>query len=394
MGAIFKKDDLVIFDNGKEKIQGVVAWVDGNKNRPIRVMFKNGSTRSYTLDGRACKSTSITLFLDPKENQDTVEKEDKTPKFEKGDLVVRQRNSLGYIDKGLVVEVKEYGEYPVIVEFENGSSGTFSKEGKQYKNQDIVLFLEEIKTKAVQEVVFKVGDPVTWIDDNSTKNGFVQDVCKSHKYPIIVDFDGNTQSFTKDGRFVDSLVIVLFHRDIKPIFKKGDDVVYQESEGTLRHGVVYYVDEDGRSFPVEVKFNGYRNRNISRKLSFTEDGRYTINGDQKLFLTKDHKLFKMKEASKKVKKIKESLKESEDSKKEYDHVSAPHYRQSPIEAIDIFEKVYGAEMTAMWCEITALKYRLRLGHKPTSLVEDDLKKEKWYLDKREELLNKIPQPVN
>lgn len=267
--------------------------------------------------------------------------------------------------------------------------------GKE-KLQDIILFLEEIETKNVQEVVFKVGDTVTWTRGNiGDLEGIVVNVNHFIKmFPILVKFDdGETRCFTKDGRRSHFEKICLLHREvkkIKPIFKKGDDVIYQESKGALLYGVVCYVDEDGRPFPIEVELNGYNRK----KLSFTEDGRFSLNGEQKLFLTKDHKLFKMKEASNKIEKLKESLNKSEDSKKEYDHVRAPHYRQSPIEAIDIFEKVYGAEMTAMWCEITALKYRLRLGHKPTSPIEDDIKKEKWYLDKREELLKKVPQPVN
>ena len=275
------------------------------------------------------------------------------------------------------------------------------------------------------EKVFKKGDSVKHyhkgtnkiligkvIDDNY--NPYKNKEIDSCVFPIRVEFINYSTplTFTADGRFLEDEEPTLTKTE--PMFNKGDDVVFLESEGTYLHGVVCYVDEDGRSFPIEVELNGFGRQ----KLSFTADGRYRSTDDQKLFLTKDCKVFKMKEASKKVSEFKESLILSEPKiiidenrsldeekvwthtisskdlvKNEYDHVSAPHYRKSPIEAIEIFENLYGTEKTALWCEITALKYRLRLGHKPTSPIEDDLKKEKWYLEKREELLKKIPKSV-
>lgn len=81
----------------------------------------------------------------------------------------------------------------------------------------------------------------------------------------------------------------------------------------------------------------------------------------------------------------------EDSKEEehYEMVNSPkHYNQYGMEVIDVIEKVFGKENTAMWCEITAFKYRMRMGLKPDNSVEQDLAKEKWYLDKAEELRRK------
>jgi hypothetical protein len=69
----------------------------------------------------------------------------------------------------------------------------------------------------------------------------------------------------------------------------------------------------------------------------------------------------------------------------YDEVGAPHYRQQPIETIELMRRVYGRKKTADWCEITAFKYRMRIGHKPTTTMENDLKKEQWYLNKAKEL---------
>lgn len=79
----------------------------------------------------------------------------------------------------------------------------------------------------------------------------------------------------------------------------------------------------------------------------------------------------------------------------YEHVNHPsHYNNYSVEVIDMFERVYGVEATALWCEMTALKYRMRMGTKPDNSIEQDLKKEKWYLDKKQELLKKIKTVSN
>lgn len=47
--------------------------------------------------------------------------------------------------------------------------------------------------------------------------------------------------------------------------------------------------------------------------------------------------------------------------------------------------IWGKEKVADWCEITAFKYRMRMGTKPNNSIEQDLKKEQWYLNKAKEL---------
>ena len=74
----------------------------------------------------------------------------------------------------------------------------------------------------------------------------------------------------------------------------------------------------------------------------------------------------------------------------YDYVNHPkHYMNYSIEVIEMFEKIYGVETTMKYCEMTALKYRMRLGLKPNNSIEQDLNKEKWYLNKMNELKNKL-----
>lgn len=78
--------------------------------------------------------------------------------------------------------------------------------------------------------------------------------------------------------------------------------------------------------------------------------------------------------------------------KEYDFVKADHYRAFPIETIELMERIWGAEAAKQWCEITAFKYRMRLGQKPSTPIEIDLGKEKWYLDKAKEIDSRIVKP--
>lgn len=62
-----------------------------------------------------------------------------------------------------------------------------------------------------------------------------------------------------------------------------------------------------------------------------------------------------------------------------------HYNQYPIEVIDMMIAIWGVDAVISWCEITAYKYRMRLGKKPENPIEQDLAKEQWYLNKALEL---------
>lgn len=72
--------------------------------------------------------------------------------------------------------------------------------------------------------------------------------------------------------------------------------------------------------------------------------------------------------------------------KDYEMVNNPkHYNNYTIEVIDMMRKIWGDEATALWCEMTAFKYRMRVGTKPDNPIEQDLSKEEWYLSKAKEL---------
>ena len=71
---------------------------------------------------------------------------------------------------------------------------------------------------------------------------------------------------------------------------------------------------------------------------------------------------------------------------EYEMVNHPsHYNQYDIEVIDMIIRIWGPEAAALWCDITAFKYRMRMGTKPDNSIEQDIKKEQWYLNKAREI---------
>ena len=75
---------------------------------------------------------------------------------------------------------------------------------------------------------------------------------------------------------------------------------------------------------------------------------------------------------------------------EYEMVNHPtHYNQYDIEVIDMIIKIWGPEAAALWCDITAFKYRMRMGTKPDNSIEQDIKKEQWYLKKSKEIREKL-----
>ena len=84
----------------------------------------------------------------------------------------------------------------------------------------------------------------------------------------------------------------------------------------------------------------------------------------------------------------------------YEMVNHPdHYNNYEKEVIDMIEAIWGTEKAAIWCEITAFKYRMRMGTKPDNDITQDIKKEKWYLNKFKELKAKYdrilvtPEPI-
>ena len=88
---------------------------------------------------------------------------------------------------------------------------------------------------------------------------------------------------------------------------------------------------------------------------------------------------------------------NQESKNEetYEMVNHPsHYNKYDIEVIEMLRRIWGGDATALWCEMTAFKYRMRLGEKPENPVEQDLKKEKWYLEKSKSIKSALSDSHN
>jgi hypothetical protein len=60
-----------------------------------------------------------------------------------------------------------------------------------------------------------------------------------------------------------------------------------------------------------------------------------------------------------------------------------HYNQYPMEVIDMMEMIWVKKATVLYCKMNAFKYRMRMGYKDD--LEQDFKKEQWYLKKAKEL---------
>lgn len=88
--------------------------------------------------------------------------------------------------------------------------------------------------------------------------------------------------------------------------------------------------------------------------------------------------------------IKLNIKQDQDKIKEYNFTDHPtHYNIYDYEVIDMMEKIWGTEDAIKWCKMTAWKYRQRMGTKPGEPIERDLEKERWYLNKADELKKKL-----
>jgi len=80
----------------------------------------------------------------------------------------------------------------------------------------------------------------------------------------------------------------------------------------------------------------------------------------------------------------ESLKEKAVKK---DAINPPHYKQYPVEAIEMMLAIWPKEAVRDHCYMTAFKYRMRLGHKDA--IQQEMDKEKWYLNKAAEIQEEI-----
>ena len=57
-----------------------------------------------------------------------------------------------------------------------------------------------------------------------------------------------------------------------------------------------------------------------------------------------------------------------------------HYNNYSVEVLEMMRGIWGDEKVAIFCELNAFKYRMRMGLKEGNPIEQDLAKEKFYLD--------------
>ena len=120
--------------------------------------------------------------------------------------------------------------------------------------------------------------------------------------------------------------------------------------------------------------------NLKNSLKDNEDSRKAVNSEIGSSATLTDYGKKMLEVGKKAGRL-VTGKETE-----YEMVNHPsHYNQYDIEVIDMIIRIWGPEAAALWCDITAFKYRMRMGTKPDNSIEQDIKKEQWYLNKAKEI---------
>lgn len=69
-------------------------------------------------------------------------------------------------------------------------------------------------------------------------------------------------------------------------------------------------------------------------------------------------------------------------------VSHPsHYNNYSVEVLEMMRRIWGYEKVAIFCELNAFKYRMRMGLKEGNPTEQDLAKEKFYLEYAKSLKN-------
>ena len=76
-----------------------------------------------------------------------------------------------------------------------------------------------------------------------------------------------------------------------------------------------------------------------------------------------------------------------EEKNNYDFISPSHYKQGSKEVWEMMIDVWGVDAFITHCEMTAFKYRMRIGLKPDQPIERDLEKARWY----EAMANKLKQ---
>lgn len=69
--------------------------------------------------------------------------------------------------------------------------------------------------------------------------------------------------------------------------------------------------------------------------------------------------------------------------------NATHYNENRLNAINKYERVYGTLGVMVFCEITADRYRERIGKKDNQSLEQEVLKISWYENAAKFYFNKL-----
>ena len=199
---------------------------------------------------------------------------------------------------------------------------------------------------------------------------------------------GYADAYTKMKKSIDSKKLEDFRAKLAPYVKnlanRIDEVRYN---GPQDNGSKVTIREDGPYGKVELEdkilecLDKIRTDKIK---SFKNTSPEDINKNKKDYLNMP------KDFADRWKNKNEVVNPEKEETTEYEMVNHPtHYNNYDKEVIDMIEAIWGTYLASVWCEITAFKYRMRMGTKPGNDMDQDLNKEKWYLDKYAELKEKI-----
>lgn len=79
--------------------------------------------------------------------------------------------------------------------------------------------------------------------------------------------------------------------------------------------------------------------------------------------------------------------------REYDYVLPSHYQRGGSEVWQMQLAIWGPEAFIKHCEMTAFKYRMRMGDKPGQPLEQEIEKARWYEAKAKEIREELQSIV-
>ena len=71
-----------------------------------------------------------------------------------------------------------------------------------------------------------------------------------------------------------------------------------------------------------------------------------------------------------------------------------YYKLYSVEAVDMARRIWGDEAVMKAAEITAFFYRMRMGYKPENSIQQEMTKERYWLDLAKKIKTEISTRSN